>query len=66
MVISAKLQINERNACCPCMRVNEDNDNIRQSSTNKNETLSVEAKLEEKGKFKNQIGIFGSGHLSLV
>uniref|UniRef100_A0A1I8BMT8 SSD domain-containing protein n=1 Tax=Meloidogyne hapla TaxID=6305 RepID=A0A1I8BMT8_MELHA len=46
MVISAKLQMNERNACCPCIGVRED-DLKKSNKTSKNES-STEAKMEEK------------------
>nr|CAD2134396.1 unnamed protein product [Meloidogyne enterolobii] len=51
MVISAKLQMNERNACCPCMRVSEDNKESKKTSK------SVEnPKLEEEKEADEGIG----------
>uniref|UniRef100_A0A1I8BMU1 Patched family protein n=1 Tax=Meloidogyne hapla TaxID=6305 RepID=A0A1I8BMU1_MELHA len=55
MVISAKLQMNERNACCPCIGVRED-DLKKSNKTSKNES-STEAKMEEKGEYQTDEGI---------
>jgi len=44
MVISAKLQLNERNACCPCIRVSEDEGNKKTSNS-----LEEPKMEEEKG-----------------
>ncbi|CAK5042860.1 unnamed protein product [Meloidogyne enterolobii] len=49
MVISAKLQMNERNACCPCIRVREDDEESKKTSKSVQETKMEEEKEADEG-----------------